>query len=152
MIDDAVWQQIFAHARADYPAECCGIVTEDGNGCSAAHRCENIQDKLHERDPETHTRTSRTAYRMDDMQVLRIQTEVERAGGRLVAFYHSHIDCEAYFSDEDKDAATFFGEPTYPGVVYPVVSVVDGEVQGKKVFEWDDGNAGFVEVPLERVG
>ncbi|MCZ6633108.1 MAG: M67 family metallopeptidase [bacterium] len=145
-MNEAVWDQIFDHAKVDYPAECCGIVTSDGNGGFVVQRCENIQDKLHKKDPETHPRTARTAYRMDDMQVHKILSQTEQAGGNLVAFYHSHIDCDAYFSQEDRDAATFFGEPTYPGVIYPVVSVVDGDVQEKKVFQWVEGKKGFVEI------
>ena len=136
---------MFAHAKVDYPAECCGIVSLNGNGKTQVHRCENVQDKLHTLDPEAHPRTSKTAYRMDDMQVNRIVTETEKSGGKLVAFYHSHIDCAAYFSDEDKNAATFFGEPAYPGVLYPVISVVDREVRGKKVFQWDEVETAFVE-------
>ena len=143
---EAVWDQIFDHAKVDYPAECCGIVTSNHNGGFAVHRCENIQDRLHEKDPGTHPRTARTAYRMDDMQVHKILSQTEQTGGNLVAFYHSHIDCNAYFSQEDRDAATFFGEPTYPGVIYPVVSVIDRDVQGKKVFQSEEGEKGFVEI------
>ena len=114
-------------------------MTEHDNGHYRVHRCDNIQDRLHQRDPKAHPRTSRTAYRMDDMQVSRILRETEKAGGRAVAFYHSHIDCDAYFSEEDRNAAMFLGEPAYPGVVYLVVSVVDGEVRGQKGFGWDEG-------------
>ena len=144
-----VQEEIFDHAREDYPAECCGIVTEGGNDTFRVYRCDNIQDRLHGKDPETHPRSSRTAYRMDDLQVHRILAETEAAGGGLMAFYHSHIDCEAYFSEEDRDAATFFGEPAYPGVIYLVVSVTDREVRGQKGFQWEEGEGGFVEVALE---
>ena len=70
MFDKAIWDAMFVHAQREYPAECCGIVTEDASGVQVIHPCENIQDKLHAADPETHPRTSRTAYRMDDMQVI----------------------------------------------------------------------------------
>ena len=88
------------------------------------------------------------SYRMDDMQVMRIQSEAEKADGRMVAIYHSHIDVDAYFSEEDHNAATVFGEPTYPGVVYPVISVKDGQVDrcGEKIFRWDDSSLKFEEV------
>ena len=143
-----VWAAMFAHAQEEYPAECCGIMTQDASGAYVVHRCENIQDKLHEADPETHPRTSKMAYRMDDIQVMCIQTEAEKAGGRMVAIYHSHIDVDAYFSEEDHNAATFFGEPTYPDVVYPVISVKDGQVDmgGEKMFCWDDSSLKFEEV------
>lgn len=148
MFDDGVWNAIFLHAQEDYPAECCGIVTEGATGKHTVHRCENIQDKLHKADPETHPRTSKMAYRMNDMQVMNIQTEAEKTGGRMVAIYHSHIDVDAYFSQEDHNAAMFFGEPAYPGVVYPVIPVKNGQVEkkGKKFFRWDGASATFVDV------
>ena len=151
-VEPDIREQIFDHAREGYPAECCGMLIGDGGGRCRVHRCDNIQDRLHARDPEAHPRTSREAYRMDDMQVHRILTEAEKAEGRLIAFYHSHIDCPAYFSEEDKAAATFFGEPTYPGVIYLVVSVVDGEVRGQRGFRWDEGQGDFAEVTLETGG
>jgi adenylyltransferase/sulfurtransferase len=146
-----VWAVMFAHAQEEYPAECCGIVTEGASGAHVVHRSENIQDKLHDADPETHPRTSKMAYRMDDMQVMRIQSKAEKAGGRLAAIYHSHIDVDAYFSEEDHNAATFFGEPAYPGVVYPVIAVKDGRVDrgAEKIFRWADSSSKFEEIDGE---
>lgn len=148
MFDDQIWEEMFAHATEDYPAECCGIVTVDGQGVQTLHRCMNIQDKLHAADPETHPRTSKMAYRMDDMQVMRIQQAAENAGGEMMAIYHSHIDVDAYFSEEDQNAAMFFGEPAYPGVVYPVISVKDGQVDrsGWKIFKWSNDTSKFEQV------
>ncbi len=148
MFGKAIWDAMFAHARREYPAECCGIVTEDASGLQVVHPCENIQDKLHAADPQTHPRTSKTAYRMDDMQVMRIQSDAEKAGGRMIAIYHSHVDVPAYFSEEDHNAATFFGEPTYPRVVYPVISVKNARVDmgGEKVFQWCNSSSQFEDV------
>ena len=148
MFDKAVWDAMFAHAHREYPAECCGIVIEDASGVQVVHPCENVQDKLHAADPKAHPRTSKTAYRMDDMQVMRIQSEAEKTGGRMIAIYHSHIDVPAYFSEEDHNAATFFGEPTYPGVVYPVIAVKQArvDVKEKKVFQWCESSSQFEEV------
>jgi proteasome lid subunit RPN8/RPN11 len=85
---------------------------------------------------------------MDDLQVQGILTDTEAGGGRLAGFYHSHIDCDAYFSEEDRTAALFMDEPTYPGVVHIVVSIVEGEVRGWRGFLWDDGEREFVEVSI----
>ena len=126
------------------------MVTEDAPGTELAHPCENIQNRLHGTDPGTHPRTARTAYRMDDLQVIRILDETEKAGGKMTAIYHSHIDCDAYFSEEDQLAATFFGEPAYPGVSYLVVSVIDREIRAKKAFAWDTDDGHFVEAPLAK--
>ena len=143
--------EIEAHALTAYPDECCGLVTRESGGTAVVHTCENIQNKLHERNPEEHPRTARTAYRMDDLQVARILASTEDAGGELLAIYHSHIDCDAYFSDEDQNAALFSGEPTYPGVTYLVVSVVDHEVKSRKAFSWSNESGQFEDVPLTTV-
>ena len=145
------WSSIEEHALEDYPDECCGLLTLDKEGRPTVHRCENIQDKLHAQDPETHPRTAKTAYRMNDLQVANILRETEEAGGRLAAIYHSHIDCDAYFSEEDQNAAQFFGEPAYPGVTYLVISVVDGKVENNKAFDWSEDTSQFEDTPLNIV-
>ena len=147
-VDQTAWGLIEAHALEIYPDECCGLLVKNAGGGSIVHACENIQNKLHAQDPEAHPRTARTAYRMDDLQVSRILTATEDAGGKLSAIYHSHVDCDAYFSEEDQTAAQFFGEPAYPGVTYLVVSVIDGEVKNRKAFSWSDDSGQFEDVPL----
>ena len=94
---------------------------------------------------------AKTAYRMDDLQVSKILQSTEDAGGKLVAIYHSHIDCDAYFSEEDQMAAQLFGEPAYPGVTYLVVSVIDRKVETRKAFSWSADSSQFEEVPLSVV-
>ncbi|MDE2997830.1 MAG: Mov34/MPN/PAD-1 family protein [Gemmatimonadota bacterium] len=148
-MDRSVWSKIHQHARCDYPAECCGIVSEASDGAFRVHPCENIQDRLHARNPEEHPRTSKNAYRMDDLEVHRIFTETESAGGRVVAFYHSHVDCGAYFSEEDRQAAMFMDQPAFPEVVYVVVSVVEGAVRGAAGFAWDERTKTFAKKALE---
>ena len=147
-MNDEIWGIVYEHSREDYPAECCGIITEDEKGILAVHRCRNIQDRLHKKDPVAHQRTSKNAYRMDDMQVHRILTDTEDAGGKLRGFYHSHIDCDAYFSDEDKRAAVFMDEPAYPGVEYYIVSVLDGVPGNTAGFRWDEAASDFVAMTL----
>ena len=148
MFDEWVWEEMFVQAKEEAPAECCGILTTDATGQVTVHKCENIQDKLHKADPEAHPRTSKEAYRMNDMHVMRIQQDAESAGGKMVAIYHSHIDVGAYFSEEDQRAALFDGDPLFPGVVYPVISVKDGDIEagGSKVFQWDEASATFKQV------
>jgi proteasome lid subunit RPN8/RPN11 len=147
-IDSDAWALIEKHARKDYPDECCGLLAVGADELSVVHGCENIQNKLHELDPVEHPRMAKTAYRMDDLQVSRILTATEDASGKLSAIYHSHIDCGAYFSEEDQTAAQFDGEPAYPELTYLVVSVVDGKVDNGKAFSWSDDSGQFDEVPL----
>lgn len=129
-------------AIAEYPSECCGIVT----GTAArqhVHPCRNRQDELHARDPERHPRTSREAYDIDRNEMERIFAEAAAAGEQVVALYHSHIDCDAYFSRMDREVQTVFGEPEFPEAMQVVVSVQQGEVREIKGFRWVKENQYF---------
>ena len=150
-VEAKAWASIEAHALSDYPDECCGLVLRDADGNASVVTCENIQDKLHARDPEEHPRTARTAYRMDDLQVAKTLQAAEETGGGLFAIYHSHIDCDTYFSDEDQAAAQFFGEPAYPGVSYLVISVVEEKIENRKAFCWSADSSQFEEIILSIV-
>ena len=54
----AVLDEIYAHARAGYPEEVCGLVIAGDE----ARRCDNRQNALHAEDPKSFPRDARTAY------------------------------------------------------------------------------------------
>ncbi len=165
MTDTSVWrvsQAAYDHmvyrAAADYPEETCGFLfgPEKGGGGGLDHQLivvpmENIQNRLHQEDPETHTRDARRAYCFDPIEMQRVMVEHERAGQPLRGVYHSHPDHDSYFSETDSAAAAPFGEPSYPDVVYPVFSVKHGKVVDLKAFDWSDSEAKYVEIPVESV-
>ena len=151
-IDERDLKTINEQAVAEYPAECCGLIIADAAGSHAVHRCENIQDQLHREDPAKFPRAARIAYYIDPQQLYDIVAPAEKSGGGVASVYHSHIDCEAYFSQEDKERAVVWDEPIYPDAVYLVVSVVAGEVRSHKAFGWDQEVRDFVEVELDVKG
>jgi proteasome lid subunit RPN8/RPN11 len=92
-------------------------------------------------------RDARTAYRMDDREVLRVHREADEAGWEFVMFYHSHPDHDAYFSAMDRARALGPGqEPLWPGANYLVVSVREGRAHDARYYVWDDGRKDFVEM------
>jgi proteasome lid subunit RPN8/RPN11 len=94
---------IQGHARADYPAECCGVVLVRTRG-EAERRvlaCRNIQDDLHAKDPGRFPRTARTAYYIAHEHLLEIGRR-ESEGFEVHVIYHSHVDAGAYFSETDR--------------------------------------------------
>ncbi len=146
LTDEAV-NVITRHAIAEYPAECCGIVTGTTE-VQNVHRCENIQDERHAKDPESYPRTSREAYVMNRDEADRIMRDAAAAGEKVIAFYHSHIDCDAYFSRMDKDVQTTFGEPEFPDAVQVVVAVYAKHVRDFKGYLWDRRRQDFVAIPV----
>ena len=138
-------ETINGHAREEYPSECCGLLTVGPAGVEV-HPCENIQDRLHAHDPKSYPRDSRIAYYIDPQKLYDIVSNAESKGGRLLGIYHSHVDTEAYFSEEDKGRALFGDEPAYPDVGYLVISVYNGDVAGRTCFMWSDSQRDFVEI------
>jgi len=127
MLNKEALEKIYSHAIQEYPDECCGIVTGDGMGITIVHKCTNIQNELHEKDPERYVRDARTAYHIDPKEMLNIFKDAEKKGLKVIAFYHSHPDHAAYFSQEDVDLAMFGDEPSYPDAEYIVVSLSNGK-------------------------
>jgi proteasome lid subunit RPN8/RPN11 len=114
-------------------------------------RLKNIQNQLHALDPQTYPRTAAIAYAIDVKELAEAIDQAERSGAKLKAFYHSHPDCDAYFSEEDKAFACPFGEPTFPATAQIVVSVVDRAIRDIRGFSWSEKAADFLEMPIHRI-
>ncbi len=155
-----VYEGMAAHAVAEYPKECCGFLTGTDDPANPAnpvdseswrvHRCRNIQDELHAKDPAEHPRDARTAYAFSRADMERLFFgEFDPPGARVQGFYHSHPDAPAYFSEKDRmDALTGWLDPE-PG--YLVLSVTKDAVSDIKMFRWVDDETGFEELPVELV-
>ena len=129
-------EEIYEHAMKEYPDECCGMVTGDSNS-QDVHLCKNIQNMLHAEDPVRFPRDARTAYVIEREEADKIISSATKQGKEIMAFYHSHTEHEAYFSEEDFAAQTVFGEPEFPYALHVVVSVRNGKVHDLKCFRWD---------------
>jgi proteasome lid subunit RPN8/RPN11 len=143
MLSKEALEKIYSYAIQEYPNECCGIVTGDGMGITIVHKCRNIQNELHKEDPIRHSRDARTAYHIDPKEMLNIFKNAEKNGLKVIAFYHSHPDHAAYFSQEDVDMAMFGDEPSYPDAEYIVVSLFNGKVGETASFKWDEAKKCF---------
>jgi len=137
---------IGTQAVTEYPRESCGVVVTRGQERRLIP-CRNIQDQLHERDPERHPRDARTAYYIDPGDLLKIG-RLEGEGFGVAVIYHSHVDAGAYFSETDKRQALVAGEPAYPDATYVVTSVVGGRVDAIGAFRWSPAQHDFVPIEL----
>ena len=142
-------EDIFAHARATAPEECCGAVIEAG-GRDEVRRFTNLQGKLHREKPAEYPRDATAAYTPETKEQFAAQRAGDAPGARLKVFYHSHTRVGSYFSGEDRARAMCDDDPAYPDVAYLVVS--DARTPGEaRAFRWDEAAHDFVEVPVELV-
>ena len=144
------WEGISHHAIETFPEECCGVILHKGK-IDDVRCCHNIQNHLHALDPKTYPRNATIAYAMDLKELESIIHEAETTGAKIKAFYHSHPNHEAYFSQEDRAFATPFGEPTYPESAQIVISIYGRVVKRISAYVWAQEKKDFVEIPVEKI-
>ena len=144
-LDSAILSAICDHAKSEFPNECCGVIlgTETQE---FVRKCRNIQNELHQEDPDTYPRDAHTAYVIHPDDLIAVHKEADTQQRQIKAFYHSHPNHKAYFSEKDKADATVWGEPAYPEAIYLVISVYDTEIRAVKAFAWDATAKDFIEV------
>jgi proteasome lid subunit RPN8/RPN11 len=103
--------EIVEHARADAPAECCGLIGATDGVATSVHRMRNLK-------------ASPLAFEMHGPDVMRVIDEIEEAGGELGGMYHSHTRTDPYPSETDKNFAR-----NWPGLEWVIVGLAHGEVR-----------------------
>jgi [CysO sulfur-carrier protein]-S-L-cysteine hydrolase len=154
---DSVLRDVERFAVAAYgrDEEACGYLEGPASPALLVDRAielENLANKYHAVDPENHPRTGREYFKINALKFERaLQAGVE-AARPVKVFFHSHLDCGAYFSAEDAASMTLGGSsaPSYD-LAYLVTAVDAGAVTAHRLFVWDEDTRGFVEAPSERV-
>jgi proteasome lid subunit RPN8/RPN11 len=114
-----LYDEIVAHARAEAPNECCGMIaSRDGEAVKVY--------------PTANAAASPLRYEIDGAEQYRIQMEIDEAGLDLGAIYHSHTRTEPVPSQTDINLAF------YPDALYIIVGLARGE-QDVRAFTIRDG-------------
>lgn len=129
--------------------EACGYLEgplAEPLACDRAVELENLANKYHKADPEGHPRTGREYFKINGVKFERAIGEAGVAARAVKVFFHSHLDCGAYFSKEDAASMTMDGQanPTY-ALAYLVTAVDLGQVTAHKLFVFDEATRTFVE-------
>ncbi len=137
-----------AYARDE---EACGYLTGpagDPSRVDAAVELPNLANKYHAVDPAGHPRTGREYFKINALKFERAIEENARRGQPVKVFFHSHLDCGAYFSQEDAASMTMGGDAPTHALAYLVTAVDLGEVTAHKLFVWNGDSRSFVESPF----
>lgn len=119
-------EEVVEHARAAYPAECCGVLVGTDSDIVDAVRTRNLADHPHR-------------FLIDPRDHIEARRDARRRGLRIVGFYHSHPDAPAAPSAVDR------AEASYAEHFYLIVSVASGRADAT-LFRLTDGD--FVETPM----
>ena len=130
-IESALLERIVAHARRDFPNECCGMLGVRDGRAVAIHEATNLA-------------ASPLRFEVEGREILHAQDAFEDEGAELGAIYHSHTRSEPYPSQTDINFAA-----GWPGVEWLIVGLRrDGEPTVRS-YRIDDGVVREVEVEIE---
>jgi proteasome lid subunit RPN8/RPN11 len=112
-IPSELLDQILAHARAEAPNECCGVVAvvPASEGQPAQAMCVRAARNVHE---------SPKRFEIDGKDVARAIDEFDEAGWEIGAIYHSHTHTAPRPSQTDINFAA-----NWPGVEWIIVGLAD---------------------------
>ena len=112
-IDSAAWDVMVHHAEATFPNECCGAmigsIDGDQKRVTAAVPMENA-----------YTGAQGARYELRPEDLLAADRKARAAGLDLIGIFHSHPDCDAYFSKTDL-------ENSCPWYSFVVLSIKGGK-------------------------
>ena len=111
--------QIVAHARAEAPNECCGMIATHNGDAVMVHPAANVA-------------ASPLRYEIDGAEQYRIQMRIDDDDLELGAIYHSHTRSAPYPSQTDINLAF------YPDALYVIVGLAGAEPE-VRAFEIRDG-------------
>ena len=112
-------------AKKAYPCECCGILVG-----KKSEKGEIEVTEIREASNQIQGREEATHFRIDPLNLYYIERELESSNLEIVGFYHSHPDCKAILSDEDRKYMV-------PGLVYTIMSITAQGVVDVKSYTRD---------------
>ncbi len=112
-IDKQAWDLMVAHAEDKFPNECCGAmigrIDDHSKNVTAAVPLENA-----------YAGAQGARYELRPEDLLEADRRARAAGLDLIGIFHSHPDCDAYFSKTDL-------ENSCPWYSFVVLSVKKGK-------------------------
>jgi proteasome lid subunit RPN8/RPN11 len=112
-IESEPWAHMVAHARQTYPNECCGAMLGSTDG-----ERKTVRIALPLENAFAGARAAR--YELRPADLLAADKAARERHMDLIGIYHSHPDCDAYFSKTDL-------QNSCPWYSFVVLSIQNGE-------------------------
>jgi proteasome lid subunit RPN8/RPN11 len=131
-VNKAAWDLMVQHAEKTFPNECCGALlgTIDGE-TKTVTKAVAIEN--------SYTGAQGARYELRPEDLLEADRQARAAGLELIGIFHSHPDCDAYFSKTDL-------ENSCPWYSFVVLSIKGGKFDHANSFL---PNADQTEAPKE---
>jgi len=120
-------EEIIAHARAESPRECCGVIAGQEGQLIQLFRLTNVAPGY-------------TRYEVAPEELYRLERDFMEKGWEVAVIYHSHPATRAYPSETDVNLAF------WPDAVYLICSLADPEAPDLRAFRIVDGQISEVTI------
>ena len=107
-VEVSAWAKMVSHVESTYPKEGCGVLLGADERATQAVPL-----------PNSYTGPQEDFFVLDPQDLARADREAREAGLGIIGIFHSHPDCDAYFSKRDL-------EHSCPWYSYVVLSVKNG--------------------------
>ena len=111
-IESEAWAAMVAHARETYPNECCGAMLGVIDGDKTVRTSMRLEN--------AYAGAQATRYELRPEDLLAADKAAREHSMDLIGIYHSHPDCDAYFSRTDL-------QNSCPWYSFVVLSIQKGE-------------------------
>lgn len=128
-----VLDEIARHAVEGYPHEVCGLLLAPGGSRSTT----SVVESFRLENERVDSRENR--YAVSARSMFRAERYAARSGLDVAGYYHSHPNAPARPSGYDLDHAT------WPGISYPIVSVIDAVAVDVRSWTLSDDRTRFDE-------
>jgi proteasome lid subunit RPN8/RPN11 len=125
-----LYDQLIAHARAEAPNECCGLVAASGDQVTGVH-------------PVTNRFASPLRFELEPLEHMRAQDRIDEDGHELWALYHSHTRTAPEPSQTDINGAELLGD-----LVWVIVGLAE-EAPDVRAWRIADGRVSPTELIVE---
>jgi proteasome lid subunit RPN8/RPN11 len=119
-VEPEPWAAMVAHARASYPDECCGAMLGSTDGDTKIVRQAIALENAFEG-------AQAARYELRPADLLAADKAARERHMDLIGIYHSHPDCDAYFSTTDL-------KNSCPWYSFVVLSIQRGEFHHANCF------------------
>jgi len=107
-IEKGAWETMVSHAEKTFPKEGCGVMIGSDGAVTEAVPLPNV-----------YTGPQEDFFVMDPKDLNRVDQEARQRGLDVLGVFHSHPNCDAYFSKRDL-------EHSCPWFSYVVLSIKNG--------------------------
>ena len=119
-IEPGAWEVMVSHAKLCFPNECCGVLFGDTDGDVKTGKFAVPMKNMYQG-------SQADRYELGQTELLAADEKAREQGLEMLAIFHSHPDCDAYFSATDlKNSSSWYS--------FIVLSIKGGEFSHARSF------------------